>query len=291
MKYLENIDHSTKIVGIIGHPIKQSHSPHMHNLTFQMQDLNYVYLPFDVPTSNLKDSLKAMSTLGIRGFNVTIPHKEKIIQFLDHVSEEASSIGAVNTIVNEGSQLFGYNTDVQGIIESLNPYKDDLLKSTVSVIGAGGAARAVLYALIRHFKVEKINIINRTEERSEAIKDYFKDKMHFENISTFEFMPKENISVYKTSKLIVNTTSLGMFPNLDDSPTDLEKSFNSSQIVFDLIYNPLKTTFLELAEKRGATTVNGLKMFIVQGAKSFELWTGNSMDVDYIHDELTKTLK
>lgn len=291
MNNLESIDHSTKIVGIVGHPIKQSFSPKMHNLTFQLQGLNYIYLPFDVPTSNLLDSLKSMSVLGIRGLNVTIPHKEKIIQYMDHVSEEASMVGAVNTVVNEGNQLFGYNTDVNGIIESLNPYKDEIAKSTVTVIGAGGAARGVLYSLIRHFKVEKINIVNRTEERSEAIKDYFKDKMRFDNIETFELMPKENIELYNSSKLIINTTSIGMFPNIEDSPTDLSESFNSSQLVFDLIYNPVKTKFLELAEKQGATIISGLKMFVVQGAKSFELWTGNSMDVDLMYEELYKSLK
>lgn len=291
MNNLESIDHTTKIVGIVGHPIKQSFSPKMHNLTFQQQGLNYIYLPFDVPTSNLLDSLKSMNVLGIRGLNVTIPHKEKIIQYMDHVSEEASIVGAVNTVVNEGNQLFGYNTDVNGIIESLIPYKDEITKSTVTVIGAGGAARSAMYSLIRHFKIEKINVINRTEERSEAIKDYFKDKMRFDNIETFELMPKENLDIYQSSKLIINTTSIGMFPNTDDSPTNLTESFNSSQIVFDLIYNPIKTKLLDLAEEQGATIINGLKMFVVQGAKSFELWTGKTMDVDLMYAELSKILK
>lgn len=291
MDLTENIDHSTKIVGIIGHPIKQSFSPKMHNLSFLGQGLNYIYLPFDVPTSSLKDSLKAMSVLGVRGFNVTIPHKEKIIQFMDHVSEEASTVGAVNTVVNEGNQLFGYNTDINGIVESLTPYKDEIAKSTATVIGAGGAARSVLYALIRHFKVENINIVNRTEERTEAIKDHFIDKMRFENIKTFELMAKENLKLFNSSKLIINTTSIGMFPNIEDTPTELAESFNSSQIVFDLVYNPIKTKFIELAESKGATIINGLKMFVVQGAKSFELWTGNKMDTNLMYEELSKNLK
>jgi len=287
----DNINHSTKIVGIIGHPIKHSFSPQMHNMCFQLQGLNYIYLPFDVPTSNLKDALKSMNVLGIRGLNVTLPHKEKIIQFMDHVSEEASTVGAVNTIVNEGSQLFGYNTDINGIVESLTPYKDEIAKSIVTVIGAGGAARSVLYALIRHFKVDKINIINRTEERTEAIKDYFIDKMRFDNIKTFELMAKENLNQFQESKLIINTTSIGMAPNTDDTPTEIKESFNSSQIVFDLIYNPLKTKFIEIAESQGAKVINGLKMFVVQGAKSFELWTGNKMDTNLMYEELSKSIK
>ena len=258
MAYIENIDYKTKIVGIIGHPIKHSFSPKLHNSTFNKLGLNFVYLPFDVPASNLKESLKAMRTLNIRGVNVTIPHKEKIIQFMDHVSEEASTIGAVNTVVYEGNQFFGYNTDVNGIVESLNPYKEEIAKKTATVIGAGGAARAVLYALIRNFKVSKINLINRTEERLDAIKDYFNDKMHFDSISTFELMPKENLEIYQSSKLIINTTSLGMYPNNEDSPTDLEESFNSTHIVYDLVYNPLKTKFLEMAEKQGAEIIDCL---------------------------------
>lgn len=290
MRLEDKIDHTTKLVGIIGHPIRQSFSPKLHNSTFQSLGLNYIYIPFDIPASNLKASLKAMSLLGFRGLNVTIPHKERIIQFLDHVSEEASTVGAVNTVIFEGDQFYGYNTDVYGIVESLNPYKDQITKKTVSVIGAGGAARAVLYALIRHFKVDRINIINRTEERSEIIKDYFDDKMHFDNISTYDLMPKENLGIYQSSELIINTTSLGMFPNVDDTPTDLPESFNSSQIVFDLIYNPLKTKFLTLAEKQGALIIDGLKMFAVQGAKSFEMWTGTSIEIETIYNELKQHL-
>ncbi len=290
MSFNNNIDYNTKIVGIIGHPIKHSLSPMMHNFCFQKQKLNYVYLPFDVPTSNLKGALKALNMLGIRGLNVTLPHKEKIMQFMDHISEEASIVGAVNTIVSEGNQLFGYNTDINGIVETLLPYKDNLVKSIVTIIGAGGAARGVIFSLIRHFKVDRINIINRTEERSEAIKDYFKDKMHFDAIYSYELMAKENTEVYQSSNLIINTTSIGLSPNVNDTPTDIAESFNSSQIIFDLIYNPIKTKFLQIAESQNATILDGLKMFVTQGAKSFELWTGSEMEYNSVFDELKKNL-
>ncbi len=290
MNITDQINHETKIVGIIGHPVKHSYSPMMHNLTFGLQNLNYVYLPFDIPPSNLKEALKSFNTLGIKGLNVTLPHKEKIIQYLDHVSEAAAAVGAVNTIVNESGLLHGYNTDVSGIIETLNPYKKEIAKSTVTVIGAGGSARSVIFSLLRNFKVDKINIINRTEERSDSIKDYFKDKMHFRNIETHELMPIENVQVFKSSKLIVNTTSVGLYPNVDETPTDIADSFDSSQIVFDLIYNPIKTKFIKLAEEKGATTLNGLKMFVVQGARSFEYWTGETMDTKKVLDELNKIL-
>jgi len=290
MNIIDQINHETKIVGIIGHPIKHSFSPRMHNLTFTSQDLNYVYLPFDIPPSNLKEALKSFNTLGIKGLNVTTPHKEKIIQYLDHVSEAAASVGAVNTVVSESGLLHGYNTDVRGIVETLKPYKDKIAKSTVTVIGAGGASRSVIFSLLRHFKIEKINIINRTQERSDTIKDYFNDKMHFGNIETHELMPIENVQVFKLSKLIVNTTTVGLYPNIDETPTDIVESFNSDQIVFDLIYNPIKTKFLKLAESKGATTLNGLKMFVVQGARSFEFWTGKVMNTKKVLADLTKVL-
>lgn len=290
MKLTDQINHETQIVGIIGHPLKHSFSPKMHNMTFESQKRNCIYLPFDIPVSNLKDALKSLVVLGIKGVNVTIPHKERIIQYLDHVSEAAASVGAVNTIVNQSGQLHGYNTDVDGLIETFLPYKTDIAKSTATIIGAGGAARSVLYTLIRHFKVGKINIINRTEERTESLKDYFKDKMHFPNIETFELMAKENVEVYQSSKVIVNATSVGLFPNTDDTPTDIADSFNSNQIVFDLIYNPLKTKFLSIAETSGAKVINGLKMFVVQGAKSYELWTDKIMDVDKTLKELSKNI-
>lgn len=155
MNFQNKLNHSTQIIGVIGHPIKHSFSPLMHNLSFEMLNLDYIYLPFDVPTSNLKAALKGMIALGIKGFNVTLPHKEKIGEFLHDISEEASVIGSVNTVVNENGSLHGFNTDVNGILETLNPYKDDLIDQEVCVIGSGGAARSAVYSLIRHYKIKK----------------------------------------------------------------------------------------------------------------------------------------
>ena len=162
----------TKLIGLIGHPIKHTYSPFIHNVASQMNDLNYIYLPFDVPPANLRNALRGMIALNIKGFNVTIPHKENIIQHLNNVSEEASMIGSVNTIVNDLGKLNGYNTDVDGILATLSPHKKELVGKQVSVVGAGGAARAVIYTLIRYFKPKKIYIINRTEQRAEALKNF-----------------------------------------------------------------------------------------------------------------------
>jgi shikimate dehydrogenase len=276
-------NHNTKIVGVIGHPIKQSYSPLMHNIAFEIAGLNYIYLPFDVPANSLKDAMKGMLALGIRGFNVTIPLKEKILPLLKDVSEEANIIGAVNTVVNDDGILRGYNTDVHGIVESLNPFKDDLAGAKVSVIGTGGAARSAIYALIRTFKVGQINIINRTEQTAESLKEYFSVKMIHSDFKARSLFPPDLVETFRNSKLIINTTPMGMFPDVDDSATTIQESFMKGQIVFDVVYNPVKTKLLILAESQGATIITGLKMFVEQGAKSFELWTGEQMDKEKVY--------
>jgi shikimate dehydrogenase len=276
----------TNIIGIIGHPIKHSYSPLMHNISFEIKNLNYIYLPFDVPINTLKAAIKGMVALGIKGFNITLPHKENIIAYLRNVSEEASIIGAVNTVVNDNGILSGYNTDVNGVYETLLPYKDEITGQKVSIFGAGGGARSVIYTLIRNFKPEKIQIINRTEQKGESLREYFSTRMHFTDIKSYELIPPDLVDVLRDSKLIINTTSVGMYPNVDDSVTSIPQSFVKGQIVFDLIYNPLKTKLLQLAESQGATVIDGLRMLVHQGAKSFELWTGEEMPVEKINKAL-----
>ncbi|MBN1300823.1 MAG: shikimate dehydrogenase [Melioribacteraceae bacterium] len=291
MQLNDKFNHNTKIIGVIGHPIKHSFSPLMHNLAFEFANLDYIYLPFDVPLSSLKDAIKGMTALGIKGFNVTLPLKEKITEYLSDISEEASVIGAVNTVVNENGLLHGYNTDVYGITASLNEYREEITDLDVIVIGAGGAARSVIYALIRYFKVNRINIVNRTVQKAESLKDYFTAKMLYEKIKIYELVPPDLVSLFNKSKLIINTSNIGMFPDIDDSATTIEKSFTDNQIVFDIVYNPVKTKFLRIAERQGAKTINGLKMFVEQGARSYELWTGEKMMVEKIYKTLESYLE
>ena len=279
---------NTELIGLIGHPIKHTYSPYIQNFAFELMNLDYVYLPFDVPTENLKNAVGGVLALGLKGLNVTLPHKEKIIKFLDELSEEASIIGAVNTIVNDHGKLVGYNTDAYGIIETLLPYKEKITGSKVTVIGAGGSARAVIYTLLRHFKPEEINIINRTQQKADSLINDFSLKMRYDSFHTFELFPPENVEILKNSQLIINATTLGMFPDVEDTITDIDESFNEEQIIFDLIYNPTKTKFLHLAESQGATTVGGLQMLIYQAAKSFELWTGVEMPASEIAFKLEK---
>lgn len=276
------------MIGLIGHPIKHSYSPFIQNYAFDLMNLDYIYLPFDVPSENLKNTINGVLAFGMKGINVTLPHKEKIIKFLDELSEEASIIGAVNTIVNDHGKLIGYNTDAYGIIETLLPFKDKIAGSKVSVIGAGGSARAVIYTLLRHFKPEEINIINRTHQKADTLVNDFSLKMRYDRFHTFELFPPDNVETLNSSQLIVNATTIGMFPDVDDVITDIDESFTADQIVFDLIYNPTKTKFLQLAESQGAKIVGGLQMLIYQAAKSFELWTGVEMPASEIAFKLEK---
>src|SRR3989339_1563180 len=277
----------TQIVGIIGHPIKHSYSPFIHNVAIELKKIDYVYLPFDIPSSNLNSALKGMKALGIKGFNVTIPHKESVIQYMSSVSEEVSMIGSVNTIVNDQGRLIGHNTDAYGIWETLLPFKDDISGNQVCVIGAGGSARAVIYTLIRHFKPKKLFIVNRNERRAENLKECFSEKMKFSSIKTKELIPPSAFEVMRDSKLIIHATPVGMNPNENDSITTSADVFSKGQIVFDLVYNPQITLLMKIAIRSGAKTINGLSMLVNQAAKSFELWTG----VDFPKEDVQKSLQ
>jgi shikimate dehydrogenase len=284
---MKNTVHTnTQIIGIIGHPIKHTFSPFIHNVAIEVKNLDYLYLPFDVEPANLKNALKGMTALNIKGFNVTVPHKEAAIPLLNKISKEAEIIGSINTIVNDSGKLFGYNTDVNGVYETLIPYKDQISGNEVSVIGAGGSSRAVIYNLISHFEPSSINIINRTLKRAEELKDYFSGKMKYNSFNTVELSPPEIVGVLNNSKLIVNTTSVGMWPEVENSFTSINKSFTKGQIVFDLVYNPPRTKLLKMASAEGAITLDGLKMLIFQAAKAFEIWTGEEMPIAQIEKAL-----
>jgi shikimate dehydrogenase len=179
--------------------------------------------------------------------------------------------------------LRGYNTDVTGIVESLNQYKDELAGARISVIGTGGAARSVIYSLIRTFKVGQINIINRTEQKAESLKEYFSAKMIHNDFKAHSLIPPDLVETFRDSKLIINTTPMGMFPDIDDSATTIKESFMKGQLVFDVVYNPVKTKLLKLAESQGATIITGLKMFVEQGARAFEIWTGEQMEKEKVY--------
>lgn len=276
----------TQLVGLIGHPIKHTYSPFIHNVAFELTGLDYIYLSFNVVPVNLKSAIKGLVALGYKGFNVTIPHKVKVKEFMSKVSEEASLVGAINTVLIEDGKLFGYNTDVAGALETLYSYRKEITGNECMVIGAGGSARAVIYTLIKHFRPSKIHLVNRTEQRAETLRQFFKTKMKFDSFTINELIPPDIKELVRNSALVVNATSVGMYPDEDDAVLPQKDMFSKDQIVFDLVYNPTQTKLLKLAQSSGAKTVDGIKMLVNQAAKSFEIWTGEKMPVEQVEKAL-----
>lgn len=272
------------LYGVIGHPIAHSMSPLMHNDAFRQLGLEHHYEAFDVHPDQLERAIAGVRALGIAGLNVTIPHKVNVMAYLDDVDSEARAIGAVNTIVNESDRLIGYNTDGQGYLRSLlTLLLEPLSEKKVLIIGAGGAARAIVTA-IAHHGVSKLSITNRTQNKAKALAD------HARNFVPADVVPidaaEDQIDSYD---VIINTTSVGMSPNIAQTPLSLNR-LQPGTIVSDLIYNPLKTLWLSEAEKRGAIIDNGIGMFVYQGALSFEKWTGVKPDIERMKQTVVQEL-
>ncbi len=257
-----------KLLCLIGHPVKHSVSPSMHNKAFETLKMNYVYLSFDVYPGNLDDAVKGLKAIDVRGFNVTIPYKEEVIGYLDHVDLIARRVGAVNTVVNSSNSLIGYNTDVEGVETTLRLNSIKLYDEEIVVLGAGGAARAAVFTFLSH-SPRRVTIINRTFEKAKEVAREFNPE-----ICRPEPLTRKSIQEsLKNAYLLVNATPVGMKPGEDASLIGKDL-LNPDLTVFDMIYNPLKTKLLSYAEEIGAKTVNGVDMLVGQGAASFKLWTG-----------------
>ncbi|MGE1102435.1 shikimate dehydrogenase [Peribacillus simplex] len=267
-----------KIYGVMGDPIAHSMSPDIHNDAFEKENIEAVYHHFHVTKEGLIDAVKGMKALGTEGFNITIPHKTSIIPFLDEVDELALAIGAVNTVVNKNGRFIGYNTDGKGFFKSLcDEISGDIKAKKTLVIGAGGAARAIYFTLVKE-GVKQVDIANRTKERAaQLVSDCPYDKVS-KALSIIE--AEESLSQYD---LIIQTTSSGMSPELDHSPLKVDQ-LKTGAIVSDIIYNPLQTKLLREAGEKGAETQNGLGMFINQAALAFEIWTGIMPDTARMTD-------
>ncbi|MFD1736645.1 shikimate dehydrogenase [Bacillus salitolerans] len=269
-----------RLYGVIGDPILHSMSPIMHNMAFEMLGLHARYLAFHVTPQKLPGAIEAMRALGIQGFNVTVPHKVNVMNYLDEIDELAIKIGAVNTIVNRNGKLVGYNTDGIGYVTGLRGVVTgrDITQLSILIIGAGGASRAIYYSLI-HNGAQKVDIANRTLEKAKNIITT-KHQLASKAINIHEAVT--NLAEYD---IIINTTSIGMSPNIEEVPIEIN-NISNKHIVSDIIYNPLETKFLKLAKQAGAVTQNGVDMFVFQGALSFEMWTGIYPDVH----EMRKTI-
>ncbi|SMB89213.1 shikimate dehydrogenase [Desulfonispora thiosulfatigenes DSM 11270] len=263
------INGKTKLIGVLGDPIEHSFSPFMHNTVYEKLGLNYAYLPLKVEKEQLGQAIEGLRALGFIGVNVTIPHKENIMQYLKEVSKEAELMGAVNTIVLTKGGYIGENTDGKGFLKSLKEEGFDPKNKKVIVLGAGGAARAVAVSLALE-GVDQVCIINRTREKGEKIAQIITEKIGV-NCTVHNYDDKLD-NIFKQANLIVNTTSLGMHPDVDKMPPLNPTLFSSNHLVVDLIYNPEETKLLKLAKQQNAKTLNGLGMLIYQGEYAFKMW-------------------
>ncbi len=251
------IDQYTALYGVVGCPIGHSMSPTMHNAAFSASALNAIYLAFE--TADIDGCLKGMKALGIRGMSVTIPHKSAVIPLIDEVDGLAERIGAVNTIINDEGRLIGYNTDAVGALKALQE-EIELPGKTCLIIGAGGAARAIGHILRE--RGLHLTITNRSYGRGQELARSL----------GCPFVPLKEMEGIETD-LLIQTTPVGMYPHGEQciiSPDLLKEGM----VVMDIIYNPMETSLLRIAKERGCMTVNGLAMFIYQGAEQFRLWTG-----------------
>ncbi|HEY9167402.1 MAG TPA: shikimate dehydrogenase [Candidatus Kryptonia bacterium] len=277
-----------RLVGIIGHPISHSWSPEIHETAFKLTKQSYSYLAFDVLPKNLREALRGMVALGIVGLNVTVPHKEAVIAFLDEVSSDARLVGAVNTVYVENDSLVGHNTDVDGVVEALKPYRDELADQSVTIFGAGGGARAVVYSLLTYFHPAQIFVINRDTSRAELLRKFFLDSQNYPHIKVVELHNPEEASAIEMSRLVVNATPVGMTPSTDESMLSGDYKDFEGKIFFDLVYNPVMTQFLKIAKRKNAIVVNGIEMLYNQAAKAFELWTGIPMPLEKVRAKLDR---
>jgi shikimate dehydrogenase len=275
---------NTQIYGIIGDPVEHSFSPGMQNSAFRAMGLDAVYVPFKVKKEDLKDAIKGVRALGIRGLNVTIPHKTEVMNYLDEIDPLAGKIGAVNTIVNSDGRLKGYNTDASGFIRSLQNAGINLKNKKSVVLGAGGAARAITFSLVD--KVGKLTILNRHLESAQGLAGGLSDT----RVKALELNAENLKSVLDAAEIVINTTSVGMWPDTSNSPVPTGL-FKSGQIVIDVVYNPLKTRLLKQAESQGAKTISGIDMLVWQGALALELWTGQPAPAEVMKEEISRILK
>ncbi|UTL71374.1 shikimate dehydrogenase [Bacillus halotolerans] len=273
-----------KLYGVIGNPIAHSMSPDIHNAALKDLGLDGHYHAFKVEEDSLEDAVKGIRGLGVQGINVTVPHKVSIMDHLDHIDESAKVLGAVNTVRREGDKLVGYNTDGEGFVKSLMRILDKPISElSFLMIGAGGAARAIFTTIVRD-NPEKFDICNRTIEKAKQVAESAPSFRNVEVLSIKE--AEERLEQYD---VMIHTTSVGMYPNVEDIPLSLQRAA-SSAVVCDIVYNPIQTSLLKEAKQKGLKTLDGVGMFVEQAALSFRLWTGHEPDVEKMRSIVVEKL-
>lgn len=263
-----NIKSTTNTICLLGHPVKHSFSPKIHNYLFEKYNQENVYVCFDVEEYNLNKGIDGIRALGMVGCNVTIPHKVNVMKYLDCIDKNANIIGAVNTIKNEGGILTGYNTDGIGFCKSITDTGYDLENKKVMIIGAGGACRSIAVELSSN-KIASIEIRNRSLEKAIEIVNTIRDNFDVEAKCTSNVIQEKDL---EDIDILINTTPIGMESDL--CPIDENIKISRNILVCDIVYKPFNTTFIKWARKNNLDVVYGIDMLINQGLHAFYIWTG-----------------
>ena len=283
-----NITGKTKLTALLGSPVSHSISPAMHNEAFRLLNLDYAYLAFDVSPNQLKTAVDGLVAVGIRGFNLTMPHKIAIQDCLDELTPAAKLAGACNTVINDNGYLIGHTTDGIGYMRSCQDAGHDIIGKKMTILGAGGAATAIITQAALD-GVSEIDIFRRHRQDAFAITEHFA-KMVSSNtnckVQVYDIADttqlKQSLS---TRAILTNATNIGMSPNVDESPIIDIDLLHSDLIVSDIIYNPKQTKLMAMANSIGCPTFNGMYMLLYQGAAAFECWTGKEMPVKEIKEK------
>lgn len=280
---------TTKLLGVIGHPIEHSLSPVMHNAAIASLGLDYVYLPLPVKPEDLEVAIAGFAAINLKGFSVTIPHKQAIIPFLSEVSPVAQAVGAVNTVWRNETGWAGTNTDVEGFLAPLRDNNRDWSQTTAAVLGNGGAARAVV-AGCAQLGCAEVRVFGRSWEKLNDFLDSWLDSPLPVKLSVHRWEELPNL-IAKTD-LLVNATPIGMHPHVDRSPLDagVMEKLPPNAIAYDLIYTPNPTQFLKQAQMSGAIAIDGLEMLVQQGATALEIWLQQPVPVDIMRQSLRERL-
>ncbi|MFY7801800.1 MAG: shikimate dehydrogenase [Limnoraphis robusta] len=280
---------TTKLLGVIGDPIEHSLSPVMHNAAITEMGVDYIYLPFPIKSTDLDVALAGFAAIGVEGFNVTIPHKQAILSRLSQVSKIAEAVGAVNTVWRTSKGWEGTNTDVIGFLAPLQDFNISWSEKTAVILGNGGASRAVVAGCVE-LGITNIYVVGRNLQKLEAFQQSWLDSplALSLNVQTWESLSE----IIHQADLLVNTTPVGMYPHVEDSPLEEEvmNRIKSDIIAYDLIYTPHPTQFLTLAKAKGAIIIDGLEMLVQQGAAALQLWLQQEVPIDVMRQSLQQQL-